>query len=231
MKRVVFILMMVLVLAMFTSWACATDEDSKELPVIIEEEIWIVFTDEPAGYFQDAREDFLKGDLEDAVHNIRKGAALVKLETHRAKKEEVKKALKASAKELEKLAKAVEKGSVTTGGRLEEVFARAEYALARHHYQKALGYEAKGQYEKMAYAIEAAATHLLSALFWADEDLEEADVVAIKEGRSLATKTIQGATWAPKEVREATISIGRGIQKLGKKLKPAKEEPEPLSRH
>jgi len=204
---------------------CATDEDSGTLPVIIEEEIWLVFMDEPAGYFQDARQDFLNGDLQDAAHNIRKGAALVKLETHRAKKE-VNKALKTSANELEKLAKAVEKGSIATGGRLEEAFTRAEHALAQHHYQKALDYEAKGENEKMAYAIEAAATHLLSALFWADEDLEEGEVVAIKEGRSLAKKTIQGATWVPKQVREATISIGRGIQKLGKKLKPAREKPD-----
>jgi hypothetical protein len=38
----------------------------------------------------------------------------------------------------------------------------------------------------MAYAVDAAARHLLYASFWADEDLEEDNIVAIKEGRSLS---------------------------------------------
>ena len=37
--------------------------------------ILLLKLDEPLGYFLDARESFLIGDVEDAAHNIRKGAA------------------------------------------------------------------------------------------------------------------------------------------------------------
>jgi hypothetical protein len=130
MKRMVFTFAAVFVVVMFSLWAWAIEKEPETLQDIIEEELWIVFMDEPAGYLLDAREDFLNGDLQGAAQNIRAGTAIIKLETHRAK-EEIRKDLKASARELKKLAKAVEKGSVASGGILEEAFAQAEYSLAR----------------------------------------------------------------------------------------------------
>jgi hypothetical protein len=221
MKRIIFTLMLALAVAMFSPSALAAEEEPEALPDIIEKEAWIVFIVEPAGYFQDARKEFLNGDLHAAAQDILAGTVIIKVETHRAKGEE-KEALKASIRELKKLAKAVEKGAVASGGILEEAFARAEIALAQHHYQKALHYEANEDYEKMAYAVDAAARHLLYASFWADDDLEEDEVVAIKEGRSLVRKLIRGATWGPKKMGQAVKSIARGIQSLSKKIKPLK---------
>lgn len=225
MKRMLFSFAMVFVLVMFTSWAWAAEQEPEALEDIIEEERWIFFMDEPAGYLLEAREDFLNGDLQGAAQNIRAGTVIIKIETHRAKGE-AKKALNASAGGLKKLAKAIEKGSVASGRMLEEAFAQAEYSLARHHYQRALDYEAKGDYEKKAYAVDAAATHLLYASFWAGDGLEEDDVVAIKEGRSIAKKLIRGARWGPKKMDLVVKSIDRGIQKLGMKINPQKAEPD-----
>lgn len=223
MKRMVFSFAVVFVVAMFTPWAWAAEQHPETLQDIIEQELWIFFMEEPAGYLLEAREDFLNGDLQGAAQNIQAGTIIMKLETHRAKGE-TKKALEVSAKELKDLAKGIEKGSVASGGMLEEAFARAEYSLARHHYQRALDYEATGDYEKMAYAVDAAAAHLLYASFWAGRGLEEDDVVAVKQGRSIAKKLIQGATWGPNKMTEAVRSIARGIQKLGKKIKPLSKE-------
>ncbi|HUT69720.1 MAG TPA: hypothetical protein VMW89_03510 [Desulfatiglandales bacterium] len=225
MKRIIFTLMLALAVAMFSPSALAAEEEPEALPDIIEKEAWIVFIDEPAGYFQDARKEFLNGDLHAAAQDILAGTVIIKLETHRAKGE-VREALKASTRELRDLAKAVEKGAVASGGMIEEAFARAEFVLAQHHYQKALDYETKGDYEMMAYAVDAAARHLLYASFWADEDLEEDNVVAIKEGRSLVRELIRRAAWGPKKMGEAVKSVARGLQEFGKKMKPLKEKPE-----
>lgn len=89
---------------------------------------------------------------------------------------------RASARELKKLAKAIEKGSVASGGMLEEAFARGEYSLGTHHYQRAFDFEVKEGYEKMAYAIDATTTHLLYASFWAGKGLEEDDIVENERG-------------------------------------------------
>jgi hypothetical protein len=225
MKRIISTLMLALAVVMFTPWALAAEEEPEALSDIIEKEAWIVFIEEPAGYFQDARKEFLNGDLHAAAQDILAGTVIMKLETHRAKGEE-KQALKASIRELKKLAKTVEKGAVASGGILEEAFARAEIALAQHHYQKALYYETNKDYEKMAYALDAAACHLLYASFWADGGLQEGEVVAIKRDRSFVRELIREEAWAPKKMGHALKSIARGIQKLGKKIKPLKEKPE-----
>ena len=228
MKRILSIIMMMFLTTVFTFWVQTTEARSEDLPEerlpeIFEEELWIIFIDEPSGAFMDAREYFMKGDLEEAAHNIRVGAAFLQLETSRAAKAE-KKALNDSAIELKTLANSVEKGSVTMGGILEEAFARAEYAMAQHHYQKAVAYETAEDYEKMTRAMEAASGHLLSAIFWADEEMDQGDITAIKESQSTARKSTKGASMAKKKLGEAAKSLGRGLKNFGKKFKPSKGE-------
>ncbi|MGA1825906.1 MAG: hypothetical protein ACMUIP_14720 [bacterium] len=222
-RFIVSIVICMVVCSLFSSLIWAEEKKSAEdtSPLIIEE-TWFVFQDEPLGYFLDARASFLRGDLEDAAHDIRKGAAIIKLETQRATGEE-KKDLILSSNRLKKLAKAVEKGLLTTGTDLEDDFARAEFVLARHHYQKAMEYEAKEDFEKSAYAIDVAAGHFLAAAFWLDGRMEKADIVSARESRSLARKVIDGAAWGPKKIGRALQSLGKGLKNLGIKLGPAKE--------
>ena len=85
MKRMVFTFAAVFVVVMFSLWAWAIEKEPETLQDIIEEELWIIFMNEPAGYLLDAREDFLNGDLQGAAQNIRAVTAIIKLETHRAK--------------------------------------------------------------------------------------------------------------------------------------------------
>lgn len=222
MKHVISTVILALSVAMWTSWAWPAGQKDATLEDVIEEEVWIVFAHDPAGYLQDAWENFLNGELQEAAHNIRKAKALMRLETHRAEKE-AKEALRASTEELEKLTDAIEDGSAPTSNALKDAFARAEYALAYHHYQKALNYEAKQEYEKMTYALDAASTHSLYGSVWAGEELDQKDTIATKEARSIAKKVLKGSRWAPGKLREAIRSIGQGIKKLGNRLKPVKE--------
>ncbi|MGA1870628.1 MAG: hypothetical protein ACMUJM_19000 [bacterium] len=219
----IFPVLFFIIAGLLSPWGKAEEKVSaEEVSSPIVDEIWLVFRDEPFGYFLDARECFLKGDLEDAALNIRKGAAIIKLEIPRSTGEE-KKDLMFYSNRLKKLAKAVEKGSLFTGADLEDAFARTEFALVRHHYQKAMEYEAKKDFEKSAYATDVAAEHFLAAAFWLDEKMEKVDVASVRESRSLARKVIDGATWGPKKLGGAMKSLGQGIKNLKLKLGPAKE--------
>ena len=227
MKHIANIFVTALLGVMFATGAWAAEAASETVPevpegwIVIREEAWIVFADESAGYFQEAYFDFLEGNAQAAPLSIRKGATILRIEARRAKKD-VKRSLKASVKELEQLAKAIEKDSVVTAAKLEETFSRAEYALAQHHYHKALEYEAKKAYSEMAYSVYAAATYLLRASAWSHEGLEPDDARAARESQSVGKKFVQGAAWVPKKVGEAMKGVGRGIQKLGKKIKLSK---------
>ena len=74
-----------------------------------------VKVEEPESSFQKADEFFLKKDLKAAATEIRKGAGFLKKKVKEASKEG-EEALKASVRELEKLAGDVEKGTVYLRG-------------------------------------------------------------------------------------------------------------------
>jgi len=210
----------------FSLLAFASEDNTEEEPFISDDEIWIYLVDEPSGYMQEARESFLLGDTKDAVFRIRKAAAFIKLKSHRAEKE-TSEALKASAKELLKLADSLEKNSAEkTGLKLEEAFSRAEYALADHYFQMAKEYEAMGKYEKAAFAIDTSISHLLFSSFWAEESLHEADIIAAKEARSEVRKMTHDNEYKKSKIIEALKGIGNGIKKLGKKIKPFEPQDE-----
>jgi hypothetical protein len=222
MRRILFITIFASLVAMCPTWMWAADQKPGTLENLVEEEIWIIFAHDPARYLHDAWENFIGGNLQDAAYSIRRAKAWLKLEAYRAEGE-AKDDLGASIKELERLIKALEEGSPPTNKALKEAFAKAEYALAYHHQQRALSYEAERDHEKMTYALDAAATHLMYGSVWAGRELDQDDAVAAKEARTIARKVKRGERWSPERLREAIKGIGRGIKKLGNRLMSTRE--------
>ena len=222
MRLIVFTFLLVFLATMCPTCMWATDQKPGTLEDLVEEEIWIIFAHDPAGYLHDAWENFLSGDLGDAAYNIRKAKALVKLEAARAERE-ARDDLATSIRQLEGLITSLEAGTAPTSKALRQAFAQTEYALSNHHYHKALHYKAKGDYDKMTYALDAAATHLLHRSTWAERELDQNDAVATKEARAIARKVKRGEKWSPDRLREALKGLGRGIKKLGTRFKQAKE--------
>ena len=146
----------------------------------------------------------------------------LKLEACRAETE-AREDLEASIKELEELIKALEEGSHPENKTLKKAFAQTEYALSNHHHQKALSYEEKGDHEKMTYALDAAATHLMYGSVWAGRELDQNDAGAAKEARAIARKVKGGEKWSLDRLREALKELGRGIKKHGTRFKQSKE--------
>jgi len=200
--------------------------DPKSVPegwMLVEEDIWINFVDEPGEKFHKARQSFLKKDYKAAAEEIRKGAAFMKLQAARATAEG-KKVLTVSIDELEKLATDGEKGTVTSAATLNNAFARAHHALAKHHYLKAMEYKAKGAGTKLGHALKAAAIHLEHGFAWAGHKLEAVSVAVIKDTGLVAGKLIEGGGWIGEEAGKIIEKIGVEIKKLGKMLEPKKHE-------
>jgi len=222
MRRTIFSMVLFFLVALCPTWMWAADQKPVTLENLVEEEIWIIFAHDPAGYLHDAWENFIDGDIQDTAYHIRRAKAWLKLEACRAETE-AKEDLEASIKELEELIKALEEGSHPENKTLKEAFAKAEHALSNHHHQKALSYEEKGDHEKMTYALDAAATHLMYGSVWAGRELDQNDAVATKEARAIARKVKRGEKWSPDRLREALKGLGRGIKKLGTRFKQGKE--------
>jgi len=173
-------------------------------------------------HFQKAHESFLKKDMKAAVSEIRQGEDLIKKEAEKAT-EEAKKGLTASADELEKLAKDVEKGAVTSEKKLKDTFARAEHALAKHHYLKASEQWAKKETKETGNALKKAAQHMEQTAKWAGHKLEAGTVKIIDEVRFMSGKLIQGTGWVADEVGKGIQNMGAEITKLGEKIAPQKK--------
>jgi len=88
-----------------------------------------------ASIFTKAREAFVKTDLKLAAIEIRRGAAALRSEESKAAPE-TKKALAATALDLERLALRIEQAKVQAGHELETEFARADHLIARHNLEQ-----------------------------------------------------------------------------------------------
>ena len=222
MRRIIFIFALFLLVGLCPILMWAADQKPGTLENLVEEEIWIIFAHDPAGYLHDAWENFIDGDIQDAAYHIRRAKSWLKLEAYRTERE-AKDDLEASIRDLEGLIKALEEGSHPANKVLKVAFAKAEYALAYHHHRKALSYKATGNPEKMTYALDAASTHLMYGSVWAGRELDQNDAVAAKEARAIARKVKRGERWSLDRLREALKGLGRGIKKHSTGFKQEKE--------
>jgi hypothetical protein len=209
----------VITLILITTGALAATNPSEasSKSQAVETETSTAFTDVPGQHFQKAHENFLKKDTKATTSEIRKGASFLITEAEHGTGE-TKKALMASAKELERLAGDVEKGTVTSVEKLDEAFARADHALARHHLAKATNAWAKRENAKTGEALKAASVYLEHGLAWTGRKAEGGTEDVIHHSRVLAGKLIEGTGWVPAEVGKGLESVGNEIEKLGEKV-------------
>jgi hypothetical protein len=202
--------------------------EAPEGHVVVKEEVLNAFVESPGEHFHKARQSFLKKDYKAAAEEIRKGAAFMKLEEGRANAEG-KKVLTTSIDKLEKLATDVENGTVTSAATLNHAFARAHYALAKHHYLRAIEYKAKNAGVELGHALKASAIHLEHGFAWAGHEMDAATIAAVKDTGLVAGKLIEGGGWIGKGASDVIDKIGVEIEKLGKMLEPAKKTSAPAT--
>jgi hypothetical protein len=171
----------------------------------------------PDQHFQKAHENFMKRDTKGAASEIRKGAEFLKKEAENGAGE-TKKALTDSAKELERLAGDVEKGTVTSVKMLDDGFAKADHALARHHLAKATNAWSKKENSKTGEDLKAAGVYLEHGLSWTGRKTETSTEDVLHHSRVLAGNLIKGSGWVPEEVGKGLQSVGNEIDKLGQRV-------------
>ncbi|HUK41332.1 MAG TPA: hypothetical protein VLX11_09820 [Candidatus Acidoferrales bacterium] len=163
--------------------------------------------------FQKAHESFMKKDTQAAAVEILKGAAFLKVEASHASGQ-AKQALNASVQELERLAQAVEQGTVTSGQDLRRAFARADRALAEEHFQEAVESWSKKEVHKTGQDLTAAADDVRQAFSWTGQKLNSTTEAAINDAHGVVTKLIEGVAWTREEVGKDLDTMSKEIGKL-----------------
>ena len=216
--RIVSVVALILMLST-SQFSLAKTDDPKTLSqapdgwILVEEDIWVFFPDEPGAQFHQAHESFLKKDYKAAASHIRKAVGFMKLEAAGAT-DKGEKDLTASVHELEKLAGDVEKGVISSSRDLSQAFANAHRALAAHYHAKVMEAWAKKEETKAGHALKAAVMHLESAAAWAGHKLTEASLAVLKFATSVGEKIVRGSEWTAHEVEKAMDDLGKEMEKL-----------------
>jgi hypothetical protein len=189
--------------------------------VVIVEDVWMRFNDEPSHHMQQAHDSFLKKEFKAAANELHKTAGYLHVATQHAASE-TKAALAASAQELDGLAKDVEAGTVKSAKTLESAFARAEQALAAHHQAKAHTALDEKRNTLAGHYLHSAVTHFENAGKWIGQELETGTAATANGVRTVAGKLIEGSGAVVDEAGKGIKWLGTEVEKLGKFMEPKK---------
>jgi hypothetical protein len=173
--------------------------------------------------FSNARESFLKKDYKAAAKDIQKSVKFMKSETKHASAGG-KKLLTSSINELEKLAKDINQGRVTTVNTLDGAFSHARNAIASNRQMKMMESKTKSAAAKTGNAIKDASSNLKHGVSWTVGKVGDAASVVVKDTGFVAGKVIEGGGWAGKHTGNFINSIFGKVESFGKNLQPKKQE-------
>lgn len=187
---------------------------------------WMAAAAEPASAieqtFQKAKKDYLDKNINSASEQIKKGAAYMKEKAAKASAKG-KVELEESARELDKLADDVKKGTVKSVKRIEDAFARAYHALALESQIESTESWAKRERARAGEALDAANKNLERGLAWAGQKVEENTKKVMRKSEEIALKLKRKGRLITEEVGKGIQDAGKEIEKFGKKISPPED--------
>jgi len=181
-------------------------------------ERWNRATRAPEAHLRLAEQALLKKDYDSAAREIHKAAGLLKLEATRATVDG-KTALNTSWQELNKLAAAVQSGSVKSVQRLNSPFAAAGYALAESHYFNAVQDWTRNEFKESGHELNASVLSLTEGAEWAGHGAEFDSSLVVKDAMELSRKLIEGEFQTAGQIAPEVHSVGSEIEHLKKEIK------------
>jgi hypothetical protein len=178
---------------------------------------WYPVADEPQRHFGAAADDFAKKDFKAAATEVRKAAAYLRLESARAVGE-AKKGLDAAGADLEKTARALDKGAVKVEKDMDQSFANANHALALAHRAKAAESWVHKAYDQAGYELKVAAQGLESAAAWTGTEAKSTVAAGVSDARTVGDKLASGGVWAKDEVAKGFESLGSALNRVGQSI-------------
>lgn len=219
-----------LTLLIITSTQCLTSSissaQSDVIPIptvpppgylIIEEDRWYLLADEPGNNIARAREAFLTMDIQKAASELRKAAVQIRVAASNAR-ESTRHKLIHSERELEKMAKRIEDGTLKAVDELDVVTARALHALSEYQYHKAQQAWHKKKPHQAGHFLRAAADNIEHAAARTEARLRTATAEIARESRAISGSLIEGTGYVIDDVGTGFERIGSQIEHVGAKV-------------
>jgi hypothetical protein len=169
--------------------AVAEEQERKLLPIgsdsiqaapqqgpafFVEEDAWVEYMDEQVHeqYFLQARQALAQNDKKEAARQLGRGVLYMRMEGGRASKE-AKPILKQAELALKRMVDSLKFGTAPALTALDGAYARANYALAMHHYLQAKENWGDRAANVVGHDLKAAANELQFAIVWSGQTLSE----------------------------------------------------------
>jgi hypothetical protein len=172
-----------------------------------------VFSGETNFYLKEAQGRVEKSDRQGGAGSIRRASACMAVEAF-GSFGEAQGLLEEEIDALRKTADKLEKGSLTSLGKLEQRFASAQYALARAHHIRASRYDSQHYYKRAVAALGAAVTDLERAASWAGKGIKNSSARVMRDVKDMSTRMREGLSVKPEEISAAVSGLQKAIERL-----------------
>lgn len=205
-----------------TCWGQTESVDTPSPPVGSEKPLLSVCPDDPTRDFDSARQSFLQVDLSEAAARLRRGIAAMQ-EQSKTATAEGRQAIRKSVEELESTAKAIEQKREQSTERLDQALARAQFALAHHHYLMAIKARNEQARQQLGQELHSATEQLQNGVTRLRVELRKKEVEIQLATKELATKLIGGGNVTHDEIGNGIDSFGDNMTNLQKRALPAEQ--------
>lgn len=168
-------------------------------------------------HFNQAIEAFHNKETQTAANELRKAVAFLKIEAVTATGS-AKTNLQTSINDLENMATQMAEGQSTSESDLNMVLARAQQALASHHFNRLNEAQTNQDGIEAGYELNAVATHLEQALVLSGHQPDAQMTKQFDDMKALADELIAGQTPATVEIDQTLSSLTQEIDKLDQEL-------------
>lgn len=182
--------------------------------VLVEEEVWLQWAEEPAQHLERAREYYQEKEYQRSAKELRKVAGYLKVTARHAGPRHAAPITK-TGRDLEFLAHRVETIQVKSVEELDIGSARALHALAEYHYAMASEAWKRKEHTRSGEFMAAAATNLDHAAARVSQTVQKASAEVVHESREIGHRLVQGANWVSDEVSDGMSALGHQIEKVG----------------
>jgi len=203
-------------------WGQTESGDTVLPPVGSEKPLFSVRQDDPTRDFDLARQSFLEVDLSEAAARIRRGIAAMQ-EQSRTATAEGRQAIRNSVEELENLAKTIEQKREKSSERLDGALARAQFALAHHHYLLAIKAHNEQARKQLGQELHSAAEQLQNGVTRLRVDLRKKEAEIQLATKKLAAKLIDGGNATMDEIGDGINSFGDNMTNLRERALPTEQ--------
>jgi hypothetical protein len=183
----------------------------------VEEDAWVEYMDEQVHeqYFLQARQALAKSDKKDAARNLGFGVLYMHMEGGRASKE-AKLMLKQSESALKHIADSLKAGAATALTTLDAAYARANYALAMHHFLKAKDNWVDRAGNVVGHDLKAAANELQFAIVWSGQTLSESTKQTLYNVAVVGEAMADNSDYTNDDVDKSLTTMGQQLDLVGK---------------